>query len=86
MTISACADSKRTHLADPFAGGRRGDIVPSLDGLRAISIILVLIGHAIKAGPESFAFIAAFEHAGLRVNIFYHFGFSHHEPSVQGAL
>jgi len=44
---------------------------PSLDGLRAISIALVLAGHAIKVGPHSFAFSALCLHADLGVRTFF---------------
>ena len=47
------------------------DDIPSLDGLRAISIALVLAGHAIKVGPHSFAFSALCLHADLGVRTFF---------------
>jgi peptidoglycan/LPS O-acetylase OafA/YrhL len=57
----------------PAAGGGK---IPSLDGLRAVSIILVLIGHAVPIGtwfngPHSFALRAAFLHSDLGVRAFF---------------
>ena len=45
--------------------------IPSLDGLRAVSIVLVLLGHSIALGPRSFGFEAMFEHADLGVRVFF---------------
>jgi peptidoglycan/LPS O-acetylase OafA/YrhL len=45
--------------------------IPSLDGLRAISITLVLAGHAITGGPHSFGFRFLFMHADLGVRVFF---------------
>jgi len=46
--------------------------VPSLDGLRAISIGLVLLGHATRLGlGHSFPFRLAFSHAILGVDVFF---------------
>jgi len=49
---------------------RRADI-PSLDGLRAISIMLVLGGHVIGSGPHSVGFRVIFLHADLGVRVFF---------------
>ena len=47
-----------------ISDGRTGSShIPSLDGLRAISIVLVLAGHSIGGGAHSFAFRAVFLHA-----------------------
>jgi peptidoglycan/LPS O-acetylase OafA/YrhL len=58
--------------AKPRAGG--GEI-PSLDGLRAVSIVLVLIGHAFPGktwfGPHGFALRAIFLHSDLGVRVFF---------------
>ncbi|HVW08637.1 MAG TPA: acyltransferase [Bryobacteraceae bacterium] len=48
--------------------GRR---IPSLDGLRAISIVLVLISHAQPPGTHPFWFQLLFLHADLGVRIFF---------------
>ena len=49
----------------------KGDI-PSLNGLRAISMVLVLTGHSIPFGPYySFSFRALFLHSDLGVRIFF---------------
>jgi len=45
--------------------------IPSLDGLRAVSIGLVLLGHGIGLGEHSFWFRAAFYHARLGVDVFF---------------
>jgi peptidoglycan/LPS O-acetylase OafA/YrhL len=50
---------------------RRAADIPSLDGLRAISIVLVLAAHAICAGQHSFWFRALFLHAALGVRVFF---------------
>lgn len=47
------------------------DDIPSLDGLRAISIALVLVGHSIKVGSHSFGFTALCLHADLGVRTFF---------------
>ena len=63
-----------THAGGSAAGGpvavQAG--IPSLDGLRAISIMLVLPGHGIGfLEGRSFAFRALFLHADLGVRIFF---------------
>lgn len=45
--------------------------IPALDGLRALSIALVLIGHFISGNYRSFAFRALFLHADLGVRMFF---------------
>jgi len=69
MASFARAESAVTNATEPTI--RRADI-PSLDGLRAVSIILVLAGHAIRF-PEgrSYGFRALFQHADLGVRIFF---------------
>jgi len=62
-------DSPPKRAAD---GGK----IPSLDGLRGVSIILVLIGHAVPAGtwftgPHAFALRAIFLHSDLGVRAFF---------------
>jgi peptidoglycan/LPS O-acetylase OafA/YrhL len=59
-----------TNNGDAALAGRRADI-PSLDGLRAVSIVLVLTAHAISGGPHSFGFTALFLHADLGVRVFF---------------
>jgi peptidoglycan/LPS O-acetylase OafA/YrhL len=68
MAFPTRAQAARTDTGEPT--DRRAEI-PSLDGLRAISIVLVLAGHAIKAGPHSFGFRALFLHADLGVRVFF---------------
>lgn len=48
------------------------DSIPSLDGLRAVSIILVIVGHAVKF-PENrpFWFRLLFLHSGFGVRVFF---------------
>jgi peptidoglycan/LPS O-acetylase OafA/YrhL len=52
---------------------RTAGVIPSLDGLRAISIGLVLLGHGIipLGVGHSFLFRLAFQHSGLGVEIFF---------------
>lgn len=45
--------------------------IPSLDGLRAISIVLVLISHAQPPGEHPFWFKLLFLHADLGVRVFF---------------
>ena len=58
-----------SHDATELSIGRTR--IPSLDGLRAISIILVLMGHGIRGRPRSFAFRTLFLHADLGVSVFF---------------
>ena len=62
------AESVLKDIGEPSV--ERADI-PSLDGLRAISIVLVLAGHAIPYAPRSFVFRALFLHADLGVRVFF---------------
>ena len=57
-----------SHAPEPGAGRVE---IPSLDGLRAISIVLVLAGHAIKVGHHPLWFRVAFLHADLGVRVFF---------------
>jgi len=57
-----------TDVGEPTVN--RADI-PSLDGLRAVSIGLVLVGHALNQSPRSFGFRALFLHADLGVRVFF---------------
>ncbi len=68
MAIPARVLSMPANAGEPTV--RIADI-PSLDGLRAISIVLVLIGHALSTGPHSFGFRALFLHAELGVRVFF---------------
>jgi peptidoglycan/LPS O-acetylase OafA/YrhL len=52
-------------------GAARSSGIPSLDGLRALSIALVLVGHTIPSGNHSFGFRALFLHADLGVRVFF---------------
>jgi peptidoglycan/LPS O-acetylase OafA/YrhL len=60
-----------TNNGDDALAVRKAADIPSLDGLRAISIVLVLTGHAISDGPHSFWFRALFVHHGLGVRVFF---------------
>jgi len=68
MPIAASAQRARTDASEPAV---RMAKIPSLDGLRATSIVLVLAGHTIKAGPHSFGFRALLLHADLGVRVFF---------------
>jgi len=48
-----------------------GKRIPSLDGLRAISIVLVLISHSQRPGEHPFWFQLLFLHADLGVRVFF---------------
>ena len=48
-----------------------GKRIPSLDGLRAISIVLVLISHSQRPGTHPFWFQLLFLHADLGVRVFF---------------
>jgi peptidoglycan/LPS O-acetylase OafA/YrhL len=45
--------------------------IPSLDGLRAISVVLVMVGHGVSARSHSFAFRLLLLHQNLGVRIFF---------------
>lgn len=46
--------------------------IPSLDGLRAVSIVLVVVGHAVKSrGHQPFLLRVLCLHAGLGVHVFF---------------
>jgi peptidoglycan/LPS O-acetylase OafA/YrhL len=68
---------RRTPSESVLAGAweptvRGAAAIPSLDGLRAVSIMLVLAGHAIAfPASHSFLFRALFLHADLGVRIFF---------------
>jgi len=57
-------------LPAPIPNAAPGSRISSLDGLRAISIVLVLTNHAIP-GTHSFIFRLLFLHAALGVNVFF---------------
>lgn len=64
----AFAEGVLTDVNEPTF--RRGAI-PSLDGLRAISIVLVVAGHSITGGHDSSVFGTLFGHADLGVRVFF---------------
>jgi peptidoglycan/LPS O-acetylase OafA/YrhL len=68
IAIPHTAENSLKNIPDGSAGSSH---IPSLDGLRAISIVLVLAGHSIGGGSHSFAFKALFLHADLGVRIFF---------------
>ena len=45
--------------------------IPAIDGLRAVSIILVMAGHSMGGSDRSFVFRALFLHSLLGVNVFF---------------
>jgi peptidoglycan/LPS O-acetylase OafA/YrhL len=57
-------------IISPQYKGSKSSRLPSLDGLRAISIMLVLTSHSIL-GTHSFAFRLLFLHADLGVRVFF---------------
>jgi peptidoglycan/LPS O-acetylase OafA/YrhL len=63
------------HDGNPVSRGRpvgTGEShIPSLDGLRALSIVLVILGHAMPFGPYSFWVAVPLRHSDLGVRIFF---------------
>lgn len=68
LNLAAVESASTTRLGGQ--GSRKRDL-PSLDGLRAVSIVLVLVGHAVTDGHRSLAFRALTEHADLGVRVFF---------------